>query len=113
MLSVVELNVVAPLKQQRTGQNTKKAFLKKFLKLYFSATVEQPLKRDMLALMQSYKNVHMYSLTSCLLKPLISKGKNRLLKFCYVSATSAAHNRLLFFFFAAAVYNTNEGNTRC
>jgi len=35
-------------------------------------------------------------------------GKNRLLKFCYVPATSATHNRLLFFFFAAAVYSTNE-----
>ncbi len=28
----------------------------------------------------------------------ISKRKNRLLKFCYVPATSAAHTRLLFFF---------------
>ncbi len=28
----------------------------------------------------------------------ISNPKNRLLKFCYVPATSAAHNRLLFFF---------------
>ncbi len=37
--------------------------------------------------------------------PYISKGKNRLLKFCYVPATSAAHNRL---FFAAAIYRTNE-----
>ncbi len=32
-------------------------------------------------------------------KSQISKGKNRLLKFCYVPATSAAHNRLLFSFF--------------
>ncbi len=38
----------------------------------------------------------------------IERRKNRLLKFCYVPATSVAHNRLLFFFFAAAVYNTNE-----
>jgi hypothetical protein len=29
----------------------------------------------------------------------IERRKNRLLKFCYVPATSAAHNRLLFFFF--------------
>jgi hypothetical protein len=28
----------------------------------------------------------------------IERRKNRLLKFCYVPATSAAHNRLLFFF---------------
>ncbi len=28
----------------------------------------------------------------------IERHKNRLLKFCYVPATSAAHNRLLFFF---------------
>jgi hypothetical protein len=39
------------------------------------------------------------------------KAQNRLLKFCYVPATSAAQNRLLFFFFfAAAVYSTNEAN---
>ncbi len=36
------------------------------------------------------------------------KAKNRLLKFCYVPATSAAQNRLLFYFFAAAVYSTNK-----
>ncbi len=36
------------------------------------------------------------------------KAKNRLLKFCYVPATSAAQNRLLFF--AVAVYSTNEAN---
>ena len=37
----------------------------------------------------------------------IERRKNRLLKFSYVPATSAAHNRLLFFsFFAAAVYST-------
>ncbi len=29
----------------------------------------------------------------------IKRRKNRLLKFCYVPATSAAHNRLLFFLF--------------
>ena len=29
----------------------------------------------------------------------IERRKNRLLKFCYVPPTSAAHNRLLFFFF--------------
>jgi hypothetical protein len=28
----------------------------------------------------------------------IERCKNRLLKFCYVPATSEAHNRLLFFF---------------
>ncbi len=28
----------------------------------------------------------------------IERRKNKLLKFCYVPATSAAHNRLLFFF---------------
>jgi hypothetical protein len=38
------------------------------------------------------------------------KAKNRLLKFCYVPATSAAQNRLLFYFFAAAVYSTTEAN---
>ncbi len=36
------------------------------------------------------------------------KAKNRLLKFCYVPAISAAQNKLLFF--AAAVYSTNEAN---
>jgi hypothetical protein len=41
----------------------------------------------------------------------IKRRKNRLLKFCYVPTTSAAHNRLLFFlFFAAAIYGTNEAN---
>ncbi len=48
----------------------------------------------------------------------IKRRKNRLLKFCYVPATSAAHNRPLFFlFFAAGVYSPNEankaGSTRC
>jgi len=38
------------------------------------------------------------------------KAKNRLLKFCYVPATSAAQNRLLFYFLAAAVYSTTEAN---
>jgi hypothetical protein len=36
------------------------------------------------------------------------KAKNRLLKCCYVPATSAAQNRLLFYFFAAAVYSTTK-----
>jgi len=41
----------------------------------------------------------------------IERCKNRLLKFCYVPATSAAHNRLVFFlFFAAAIYSTDEAN---
>ncbi len=44
----------------------------------------------------------------------IERHKNILLKFCYVHATSAAHNRLLFF--GAPVYSTNEasnaGSTR-
>jgi hypothetical protein len=40
----------------------------------------------------------------------IKRRKNRLLKFCYVPATSTIHNRLLFFFFAAAFYSTNEVN---
>ena len=43
----------------------------------------------------------------------IERRKNRLLKFFYVPATSAAHNRLHFFFlffFAVAVYSTNEAN---
>ncbi len=44
-------------------------------------------------------------------KPIdIERRKNRLLKFCYVPATSVAHNRLLFFFFAAAVYSTIVAN---
>ncbi len=38
----------------------------------------------------------------------IERCKIGLLKFCYVPATSAAHNWLLLF--AAAVYNTNEAN---
>jgi hypothetical protein len=42
----------------------------------------------------------------------IERRKNRLLKFCYVPATSAAHTSLHFFFFsfffASAVYSTNE-----
>jgi hypothetical protein len=41
----------------------------------------------------------------------MSKDKNRLLKFCYVPATSAVHNSPLFyFFFAVAIYSTNEAN---
>ncbi len=44
--------------------------------------------------------------------------QNRLLKVCYVPATSASLNMLLFFsFFAAAINSTNEankaGSTRC
>jgi len=39
------------------------------------------------------------------------KAKNRLLKFCYVTTTSAAQNRSAsFLFFAAAVYSTTEAN---
>ena len=38
---------------------------------------------------------------------LISKDKNRLLKVCYVPATSAGHPRLLFY---AAINSTNETN---
>jgi hypothetical protein len=38
----------------------------------------------------------------------IERRKNRLLKFCYVPATTAAHNRLLVF--TAAIYNTIEAN---
>jgi hypothetical protein len=44
----------------------------------------------------------------------IESPKIDCLRFVYVPATSAAHNSLLFcFFFAAAVYSTNEENTRC
>ncbi len=45
----------------------------------------------------------------------IKSIQNRLLKVCYVPATSASLNRLLFF--AAAINSTNEANkaggTRC
>ncbi len=43
----------------------------------------------------------------------IESPKIDCLSFVYVPATSAAHNSLLFCFFAAAVYSTNEENTRC
>ncbi len=39
----------------------------------------------------------------------IKSLRNRLLKFCYVPATSASPNRLLFFF-AADINNTTEEN---
>ncbi len=43
----------------------------------------------------------------------IESPKMDCLSFVYVPATSAAHNRLLFWvFFAAAIYSTNEENTR-
>ncbi len=40
----------------------------------------------------------------------IESLQNRLLKVCYVPATSAGLNRLLFFSFGAAINNTNEAN---
>ncbi len=42
----------------------------------------------------------------------IESPKIDCLSFVYMPATSAAHNRLLFCFFAAAVFSTNEENTR-
>ncbi len=39
----------------------------------------------------------------------IERRINRLYKFCYVPATSTAHNRLLFLL-QLAVYSTNEAN---
>ncbi len=40
----------------------------------------------------------------------IESLQNRLLKVCYVLATSASRNRLLFFLFAAAINSANEAN---
>ncbi len=40
----------------------------------------------------------------------IESLQNRLLKVCYVPATSASLNRLLFFYFVAAINSTNEAN---
>ncbi len=40
----------------------------------------------------------------------IKSLQNRLLKVCYVPATSAGLNRLLCFFFAVAIKSTNEAN---
>jgi hypothetical protein len=40
------------------------------------------------------------------------KMKNRLLKFCYVPATSAAHNRLLFFLFLLLPFTVLMKQTR-
>ncbi len=40
----------------------------------------------------------------------IESLQNRLLKVCYVPATSAGLIRLLFFSFGAAINNTNEAN---
>jgi len=40
------------------------------------------------------------------------KLKNRLLKFCYVPATSAAHNRLLFFLFLLRPFTVLMKQTR-
>jgi hypothetical protein len=42
----------------------------------------------------------------------IERRKNRLLKFCYVSATSAAHNRLLFFIFLLRPFTVLMQQTR-
>ncbi len=42
----------------------------------------------------------------------IERRKNRLLKFCYVSATSAAHNRLLFFSFLLRLFTVLMKQTR-
>jgi hypothetical protein len=40
------------------------------------------------------------------------KAKNRLLKFCYVPATSAAQNRLLFFFFLLRLFTVLMNQAR-
>jgi hypothetical protein len=40
----------------------------------------------------------------------IESLQNRLLKVCYVPATSAGLNRLFFSFFAAAINSANEAN---
>ncbi len=40
------------------------------------------------------------------------KAKNRLIKFCYVPATSAAQNRLLFFFFLLRLFTVLMKQTR-
>jgi hypothetical protein len=42
----------------------------------------------------------------------IEKRKNRLLKFCYVPATSAANNRLLFFLFLLQLFIVLMKQTR-
>jgi hypothetical protein len=42
----------------------------------------------------------------------IERRKNRLLKFCYVPATSAAHNRLLFFLFLLRPFTVLMKQTR-
>jgi len=58
-------------------------------------------------------NVVMLSVKfNILLCTLISKRKNRLLKFCYVPATSAAHNRLLFFLFLLRPFTVLMKKTR-
>ncbi len=44
--------------------------------------------------------------------PQIWKGKNRLLKFCYVPATSTAHDRLLFSFFLLQLFTVLMKQTR-
>ncbi len=42
----------------------------------------------------------------------IERRKNRLLKYCYVPATSAAHNRLLFFLFLLRPFTVLMKQTR-
>ena len=42
----------------------------------------------------------------------IERCKNRLLRFCYVPATSAAHNRLLFFLFLLQPFTVLMKQTR-
>ncbi len=42
----------------------------------------------------------------------IERRKNRLLKFCYVPATSAAHNRLLLFLFLLQPFTVLMKQTR-
>jgi hypothetical protein len=49
---------------------------------------------------------------ACPLSIDIKRRKNRLLKFCYVPATSAAHNRLLFFLFLLRPFTVLMKQTR-
>ncbi len=49
---------------------------------------------------------------ACPLSIDIERRKNRLLKFCYVPATSTAHNRLLFFLFLLRPFTVLMKQTR-
>ncbi len=54
----------------------------------------------------------LFTFLKCAVPIDIGRRKNRLLKFCYVPATSAAHKRLLFFFYLLRPFTVLMKQTR-